>query len=215
MAARYASAILCDVDHVANEIDDTLVEKPIYARVTGEREGDGEGEIEGVTVDEEDTTGRRVVEDVTVFDEDEESGKFDDDGVRDIVCVPVTLRVTLGVTVSVPDTVMDAVPAAVLLPLAPGERLEVGEELIVLVNDSVVVGEGLPVAVGVSLSERGIGVIVIVEERGIADDVDDKEGVVLDVMLGVERDEGVPLAVPPTLRVVVGVGLEDIVVVGV
>ena len=58
---------------------------------------------------------------------------------------------------------------------------------------------------GVSLSERGIGVVVIVEERGNA--VDDKEGNVLDVMLGVERDEGVPLAVPPTLRVVVGVGL--------
>ena len=43
-----------------------------------------------------------------------------------------------------PETVTDAVPAAVLLPLAPVERLEVGEELIVLVNDSVDVGILVP-----------------------------------------------------------------------
>ena len=231
IAARYASAIACEEDHIANEIDDTLVENPIYVRVTGEREGVGDGEVDGDTVDEDEITAREVpvpepvLEAETVLDEDDEGGKFDADDVGERVRVPVTLRVTLGVTVGVPETVMDAVPTAVFELLAPGDKLDVGEALIVLVNDSVVVGERLPVAelvpdgdseaVGVSLSLRGIGVLVIEAERGIADDVDDKDGVVLGVMLGVERDEGVPLAVPPILSVVVGVGLEDVVVVGV
>ena len=35
-----------------------------------------------------------MVDDVTVFDEDAEGGKFDDDGVRDIVCTCYTAHHT-------------------------------------------------------------------------------------------------------------------------
>ena len=52
-----------------------------------------------------------------------------------------------------PDTVADAVPTDVVELLAPGDKLDVGDELIVLVNDSVVVGEGLPVPESVPVGD--------------------------------------------------------------
>ena len=62
------------------------------------------------------------------------------EGVREEVPVLEGVGVRDVVAVGVRDVV------AVLLPLAKKERLLVGDELIVLVNDSVVVGERLSVA---------------------------------------------------------------------
>ena len=64
-----------------------------------------------------------------------------------------------------------------------------------------------------SLRLRGVDVLVDEGVPGIP--VEDNDEVVLGVVLGVERGVGVILAVPPKLRVVVGVGLDDIVVDGV